>query len=137
MGRMEAKIYSHKWTIPSSSDPSKSYTVSLTDDGQYECSCPQWIYRRRECKHIQQVKDNLVGSIISSAKKKPKTGQLTIGDLIDQEKNVGGLRARVRATGRPVKVYVLMQKGAKPRFLDGLPQNPRTRSYSEEELEFQ
>ena len=53
---LEAKIYSQKWSVPSSSDPNKTYTVSLTADGQWECSCPQWIYRRQECKHMQRIK---------------------------------------------------------------------------------
>jgi len=37
-------------------DPSKFYTVSLKFDGSYECFCPHWIYRHRECKHIRKVK---------------------------------------------------------------------------------
>jgi len=61
--RLEAKVYSNKWDVRSHSDPSKFYTVSLTEDGQYECSCPQWIYRRRECKHIQQVKNSPIGAV--------------------------------------------------------------------------
>jgi len=34
------------------------YTVALTEDGEWQCSCPVWIYRRRECKHIRKVKEN-------------------------------------------------------------------------------
>ena len=26
-------------------------------DGKYNCSCPAFVYRRMECKHIQHVKD--------------------------------------------------------------------------------
>ena len=77
---LEAKIYSGKWSVPSSSEPNKTYTVSLTEDGDWECSCPQWIYRRRECKHIQQVKNSPIGAIAKSAKKK---GQLTFGDMVE------------------------------------------------------
>jgi len=51
-----AKEYVQKWTVPSSSNPDKSYTVSLTKEGNYECSCPTWIYRRQECHHIKQIK---------------------------------------------------------------------------------
>jgi len=35
--------------------------VSLTKDGKYECSCPTWIYRRKEYAHIQAVKDYEAG----------------------------------------------------------------------------
>jgi len=68
MPTLEAKVYANKWNVRSHSDPSKSYMVSLTDDGQYECSCPQWIYRRKECKHIQQIKGSLAGAIAKPSK---------------------------------------------------------------------
>ena len=29
------------------------YVVSFQSNGGHQCSCPDWIYRRRECKHIQ------------------------------------------------------------------------------------
>jgi hypothetical protein len=45
-----------QWEVPSSSDPNKIYKVTLYEDGSYACSCPHWIYRRKECKHIKQVK---------------------------------------------------------------------------------
>jgi hypothetical protein len=45
-----------KWEVRSHSDPNKYYTVSLRKDGVYECSCPHWIYRHKECKHIREVK---------------------------------------------------------------------------------
>ncbi|MEM2922240.1 MAG: hypothetical protein QXF26_08000 [Candidatus Bathyarchaeia archaeon] len=60
------KKYADQWNVGSHSDPSKFYTVSLTVDGDYECSCPQWIYRRRECKHIQEVKDNVRAQTFAS-----------------------------------------------------------------------
>lgn len=50
------KKYRKKWKVPSRSDSSKVYTVSLTEDGSYECSCPAWIFRREECPHIRLVK---------------------------------------------------------------------------------
>ena len=51
-----SRPYSYKWQVRSHSDPSKHYVVSLRKDGVLECSCPQWIYRRKECKHIQEVR---------------------------------------------------------------------------------
>lgn len=48
--------YLRQWTVRSSSNSNKQYTVSLTHDGEYQCSCPQWIYKRLECKHIRSVR---------------------------------------------------------------------------------
>lgn len=44
-----------RWEIESwaGKDP---YVVSISVDGQWGCSCPQWKFRRKECKHIQEVK---------------------------------------------------------------------------------
>lgn len=51
----ESKLAQH-WTIKSSSDPTKSYTVSRNEDGSWSCTCPHWTYRKTECKHIKQCK---------------------------------------------------------------------------------
>lgn len=51
-----SEAYEKQWLIKSFTDPEKSYKVSLRTDGRYECSCPVWIYRRRECKHIEAIK---------------------------------------------------------------------------------
>jgi len=99
VGSLEAKIYSNQWTVPSKSSPGKFYKVSVTPNGEWECSCPDWTYRRNECKHIKQVKNSLAGSIISSAKKKPKTGQLTIGDLIEVESPPKARQAKCPSCG--------------------------------------
>lgn len=48
--------YLKKWQIPSENDENKTYTVSLTDKNTFACSCPVWIFRRQECKHIARVK---------------------------------------------------------------------------------
>lgn len=45
-----------KWTIQSSSDKNKSYTVTLGADGAWKCSCPQFTYRKKICKHISECK---------------------------------------------------------------------------------
>ena len=44
-----------KWDVFSSSDPDKAYVVSQNAQGEFGCSCPQWKFRRQECKHIQWV----------------------------------------------------------------------------------
>lgn len=51
--------YIKKWEIPSEKDSNKFYTVSLTDKNTFACSCPIWIFKRQECKHIQRVKKAL------------------------------------------------------------------------------
>jgi len=52
---VEPKQVQH-WTIKSSSNPTKSYTVSLSEVGFWSCICPHWTYRKTECKHIKQCK---------------------------------------------------------------------------------
>jgi hypothetical protein len=47
--------YVKKWNVKSHSSD-KYYTVSMDFEGNYSCSCPYWIYRRKECKHIAEVK---------------------------------------------------------------------------------
>lgn len=49
-------VYIKKWEISSEKDSNKVYIVSLTDKNTFACSCPIWIYKRQECKHIQRVK---------------------------------------------------------------------------------
>ncbi len=49
-----------KWTVESRSGK-PPYTVSLSVDGYWGCSCPNWIFRRnkpdyQECPHIQEKK---------------------------------------------------------------------------------
>jgi len=54
----EPKLAQH-WTIESSSDPTKSYTVSRNEDGSWSCTCPHWTYRKTECKHMKQCKPKI------------------------------------------------------------------------------
>jgi hypothetical protein len=41
------------WRVVSGSDPNKSYTVSLSK-GKWSCSCPQFRFRKQQCKHINK-----------------------------------------------------------------------------------
>lgn len=50
--------YKRKFIVPSSSKLGKKYLVSLTEYGEWQCSCPHWIYRHLECNHIRKVKEN-------------------------------------------------------------------------------
>jgi Fanconi anemia group M protein len=45
--------------VPSESKPGVEYTVTLSDDGTWSCTCPHFTYRRTECKHILKVKGGL------------------------------------------------------------------------------
>jgi hypothetical protein len=49
-----------QWEIPSSSDPDKKYIVKYTEGGSWSCSCPQFTFRRSECKHIQECKKKVI-----------------------------------------------------------------------------
>ena len=58
---MSQNYYREQWRIQSFTNPDKTYTVSLRNDGGYECSCPAWIFQRKRlgnCKHIRQVQEN-------------------------------------------------------------------------------
>ncbi|RME69357.1 MAG: hypothetical protein D6784_18590, partial [Chloroflexi bacterium] len=47
-----------KWDVPSASRPGQSYRVSMNKNGGWGCTCPQWKYRRQECRHIRLVREN-------------------------------------------------------------------------------
>lgn len=44
------------WQMPSESRAGVEYTVSVSDDGTWGCSCPRWKFKRVECHHIQEKK---------------------------------------------------------------------------------
>lgn len=71
-----------KWTVPSSSDPSKTYTVSRSEEGSFGCSCPAWTRARRECRHI---KDVLAGRV-SGGTREPV---IDMSELLTVEEPVG------------------------------------------------
>lgn len=55
---MNENKYTRQWEVPSaSSKTGKTYIISLTHDGNYECSCPRWVFAREDCKHIEAIKD--------------------------------------------------------------------------------
>lgn len=55
--------YKKQWKIPSNSDPSKTYTVSLTMNDQYICHCWPFLKTRKECNHIILAKSGEFDSI--------------------------------------------------------------------------
>jgi hypothetical protein len=54
----QKKVYVKKWDVPSSGG-SRTYKVSLTNNGDFECSCPAWTTHtpRKNCKHITGVRN--------------------------------------------------------------------------------
>ncbi len=53
-----AKSYRAVRDFPSKSNPAKSHTVSIDENGELSCSCPAWTFKRsdvRTCKHVQMV----------------------------------------------------------------------------------
>ena len=77
-----------RWDVPSESDPEKSYVVAQDTDGNYACSCPQFVYRRKECKHIVAVKNG------EYPERSERTGQ-------EPEFVLANVRAVTRVTGDP------------------------------------
>lgn len=54
--KSNAKRYEQQWDVPSESDPSSYYTVSLTQEQQLICSCWPFLRdRTKPCKHIKRV----------------------------------------------------------------------------------
>lgn len=50
------KTEEKQWTIQSSSDVNKLYTVTLETDGTWKCTCPHFTFRKKLCKHISECK---------------------------------------------------------------------------------
>jgi hypothetical protein len=44
------------YECPSASRKDTSYNVATNDSEEWGCSCPRWKFKRKECKHIMQVK---------------------------------------------------------------------------------
>lgn len=43
------------------------YTVAVDRKGDFGCSCPVWKFRRQECKHITEVKQDYFRNILKYA----------------------------------------------------------------------
>ena len=74
-----------KWKVPSSSG-NGTWTVSLSDEGTWGCSCPVWKFRRQECHHIKLVK-NGGGSPEEEVKKPEYVLAQVRKPTFDQENN--------------------------------------------------
>lgn len=70
-----------RWKINGSNG--NIWTVAIDKDGNYGCSCPIWKFKREECHHILQVKQN-GGSEIKYRDASPgNVGEVTVrGDMV-------------------------------------------------------
>lgn len=73
--------YQNQWEVRSSSNPNRFYTVSLTLDNQYQCSCPGWIYRHTDCKHIRSIRGTTRLSVVHSIFAEANSGGSIWDDL--------------------------------------------------------
>ncbi|HCR70737.1 MAG TPA: hypothetical protein DIW23_04780 [Anaerolineae bacterium] len=55
----KSSIWETFYECPSQSRANLSYIVATNQSEQWGCSCPRWIYKREECKHIREVKLHL------------------------------------------------------------------------------
>lgn len=59
------------WTIKSTSDPSKKYQVTMVTEWDWQCTCPHFVNRHVECKHIKGVQKAYDKANKQTAKSKP------------------------------------------------------------------
>lgn len=83
--------YQKRWKVQSFTSGG-AYVVALTRDGEWQCSCPHWKFRRPEggCKHIRRVKagegtekilkplPEIVFARVWKPKYKPETNELYV-----------------------------------------------------------
>ena len=67
--------------VESESTHKVRYAVSLSGDGQWSCSCPDWMYRRpaQGCKHIQRVVSwRSYNNVVAAPKNTPRFAALDV-----------------------------------------------------------
>lgn len=62
-----------KWNVEGSTG--NTYVVSQDENGEFGCSCPVWTFRRKVCKHIIWLKDQLPGLKPSTVSKEAKAAK--------------------------------------------------------------
>ncbi len=55
-----------------SASSNRAYVVSRRKGGGWECSCPGWIFKHKDCKHITAMKPSLEKIILLLEDKKKK-----------------------------------------------------------------
>jgi RimJ/RimL family protein N-acetyltransferase len=51
-----------RWITRSRTHRGRTYVVALRRDGVVGCSCPHWIYRRSDCRHIAEWRVTVASS---------------------------------------------------------------------------
>lgn len=83
-GNVEYTVSPPTWSVASASNPKISYIVSVDPrDGLYTCTCPDFVYRRRDCKHAKQVQRGEAGKprLRMSGQRRAVAPTLTVDDL--------------------------------------------------------
>lgn len=70
-----------KWIIKSFTDPERYYIVSQDKNGNFGCSCPEWKFRRNECKHIIAVKNNPEDNLLDNMPEEIKEREAQPGNV--------------------------------------------------------
>lgn len=58
---MKMRWTQRRWFIGSTSTLNTHYEVRICTDGSFVCTCPDFLYRGNQCKHIRKVKLILAG----------------------------------------------------------------------------
>ena len=79
-----AKNYTPVATYPSSSNPNKTYTVSVDEQGNLSCNCPAWTFKKgdvRTCKHVEAYQRN-GGEVVPAPEPAPQAGNREKGGTL-------------------------------------------------------
>ena len=85
-----AKVYTQVATFPSSSDPTKTHTVSVDEQGNLSCSCPAWVFKKRSggnrtCWHVEEVeRQQARGEVTVSVPTPVQAGEREKGGNLEQ-----------------------------------------------------
>jgi len=93
-----------KWKVEGSRGD--IYTVAVDTEGNYGCSCPQWKFRRQECKHIKYIKQTKPEPEILIKPKKPTLVPAKIDHPVYDERNNVIMYPLVRIEPFDVKLEV-------------------------------
>src|ERR1700721_1993910 len=55
-------VWKERWTVQSTTDASKEYTLARKQDGTFGCSCPAWKFHKApkpHCKHLIALLETL------------------------------------------------------------------------------
>lgn len=89
LGGKKMSKWVKKWRVEGSNG--NEYVVAQGKVGEFGCSCPAWIFRRIECRHIKYIKKNnpRANMIETIPIKKPEVGYYNIEHPeYDKEKNI-------------------------------------------------